>query len=73
VYWPEKINVPVLIIHGEYDSKVSVNQAESLANRLKQSGKIYDLAIFKRDDPWVSIHRDERNHMIFDWFRKYLQ
>jgi dipeptidyl aminopeptidase/acylaminoacyl peptidase len=73
VYWPEKINVPVLIIHGEYDSKVSVNQAEGFANSLKQNGKIYELAIFKRDDRWVSLHREERNHMIFDWFGKYLQ
>jgi dipeptidyl aminopeptidase/acylaminoacyl peptidase len=72
-YWPEKINVPVLIIHGEKDSNVSVNQAENFAIRLKQAGKIHALHIFKGDDRYTSIHRKERNHLIFDWFRKYLQ
>ena len=72
-YWPERINVPVLIIHGERDLNVSLNQAENFAIRLKKAGKIHELAIFKRDDQWVSIHRKERNHKILDWFRKYLQ
>ena len=72
-YWPERINVPVLIIHGERDLNVSPNQAENFAIRLKKAGKIHEFALFQRDDQWVSIHRKERNHMIFDWFRKYLQ
>jgi dipeptidyl aminopeptidase/acylaminoacyl peptidase len=72
-YWPEKINVPVLIIHGERDLNVSPNQAENFAIKLEKAGKIHKLAIFQRDDQWVSIHRKERNHLIFDWFRKYLQ
>ncbi len=72
-YWPEKINVPVLIIHGEKDLNVSPNQAENFAIKLEKAGKIHKLAIFQRDDQWVSIHRKERNHLIFDWFRKYLQ
>jgi dipeptidyl aminopeptidase/acylaminoacyl peptidase len=72
-YWPEKINVPVLIIHGERDLNVNPNQAENFAINLEKAGKIHKLAIFQRDDQWVSIHRKERNHLIFDWFRKYLQ
>jgi dipeptidyl aminopeptidase/acylaminoacyl peptidase len=72
-YWPEKIDVPVLIIHGEKDLNVSPNQAENFAIKLKKAGKIHKLAIFQKDDQWVSIQRKERNHMIFDWFRKYLQ
>jgi dipeptidyl aminopeptidase/acylaminoacyl peptidase len=72
-YWPEKVNVPVLIIHGERDLNVNPNQAENFAITLKKAGKIHKLAMFQRDDQWVSIHRKERNHLIFDWFRKYLQ
>ena len=72
-YWPEKINVPVLIIHGERDLNVSPNQAQNFAIRLKKAGKIHRLKIFQKDDQWVSIHRKERNHLILDWFRKYLQ
>jgi dipeptidyl aminopeptidase/acylaminoacyl peptidase len=71
-YWPEKIDVPILIIHGAKDSNVSVNQAENFAIRLKQAEKIHELTVFKGDDQWVSIHSKERNHLIFDWFRKYL-
>jgi len=72
-YWPEKINVPVLIIHGEKDLNVNPNHAENFAIKLEKAEKIHKLALFQRDDQWVSIHRKERNHMIFDWFRKYLQ
>jgi dipeptidyl aminopeptidase/acylaminoacyl peptidase len=72
-YWPEEINVPILIIHGAKDLNVSVNQAENFAIRLKQAEKIHELTVFKGDDQWVSIHSKERNHLIFDWFRKYLQ
>ena len=73
IYWPETIEVPILIIHGEKDSNVSVNQAENFAIRLKKAGKIYKLSIFRGDDQWVSIHRKERNQLILDWFRRYLQ
>ena len=73
IYWPETIEAPILIIHGEKDSNVSVNQAENFAIRLKKAGKIYKLSIFRGDDQWVSIHRKERNQLILDWFRRYLQ
>ncbi len=35
VYWPHKINVPILILHGEDDWRVKVSQAKKLSESTK--------------------------------------
>ncbi len=72
-YWPEKINVPVLILHGEDDWKVKVSQAIKLSEKLREAGKPHELVIFPRGDHGLNTHRGERNRRIFNWFKKHLQ
>jgi dipeptidyl aminopeptidase/acylaminoacyl peptidase len=72
-YWPEKINVPVLILHGEDDWRVKVSQAKKLSDKLKQLGKPHELVIFPKGDHGLSTHSREKNRKIFEWFDKYLQ
>lgn len=72
-YWPEKINVPVLILHGEDDWRVKVSQAKKLSDKLKQLGKPHELVIFPKGDHGLNTHRRERNRKILEWFDKYLQ
>ncbi|MCL0091612.1 prolyl oligopeptidase family serine peptidase, partial [Dehalococcoidales bacterium] len=45
-YWADKINVPLLIQHGEVDKKVSVDQARKLAKELDKYGKVYKLIVY---------------------------
>jgi dipeptidyl aminopeptidase/acylaminoacyl peptidase len=71
-YWPEKINTPVLILHGEDDRRVDVSQAKKLAEKLEEAGKEYELATFPKGDHGLKTHRAERNRKIFDWFDKQL-
>lgn len=71
--WPERIDVPVLILHGEDDWRVRVNQATKLAEKLKQAGKVHQLVVFPGGDHGLKTHRLERNQKIFDWFDKYLE
>jgi dipeptidyl aminopeptidase/acylaminoacyl peptidase len=71
-YWPEKIDVPVLILHGEDDWRVKMSQAKKLSERLKQAGKVHELVIFSGGDHGLNTHRAERNQRIFDWFDRYL-
>jgi dipeptidyl aminopeptidase/acylaminoacyl peptidase len=71
-YWPEKINVPLLILHGEEDWRVKVSQAKKLSEKLKELGKEHELVIFPKGDHGLNTHRRERNKKIFDWFAKYL-
>lgn len=71
-YWPAKINVPILILHGENDWRVKVSQAKKLAERLKELGKVHELVVFPEGDHGLNSHRAERNQKIFDWFERYL-
>ena len=72
-YWPEKIDVPVLILHGNEDRVVDVNQARNLAEKLKEFGKPHRLVIFPKGDHGLNNVRRERDQIILEWFGKYLQ
>jgi len=71
-YWPEKIDVPILILHGEDDSRVKVSQAKKLSEKLKQAGVVHELVIFSNGDHSLYTHRAERNQKILDWFERYV-
>ena len=69
-YWPEKINAPVLILHGEDDWRVQKSQAEKLANKLNELGKPYELVIYPNGSHGLNENRKDRNRRIFEWFEK---
>jgi dipeptidyl aminopeptidase/acylaminoacyl peptidase len=50
VYWPELINTPILLLHGQADQSVSVNETLTLADRLKNAGKTVDFIIYPDGD-----------------------
>ncbi|MBN2178819.1 MAG: S9 family peptidase [Deltaproteobacteria bacterium] len=73
VYWPNLINIPVLILQGEDDWRTKPSQVKNLSEKLKNAGKVYELVIFPKGDHGLDTHRSERNRKIFDWFEKYLR
>lgn len=73
IYWPEKINVPILILHGEKDWRVKASQAKKLSEKLKEAGKVHELVIFPKGDHGLNTHPSERNQKIFDWFDRYIK
>jgi len=70
VYWADQINVPVLILHSRTDRMVPVSQALRMAEALQEKGKVYALRIYERDGHALPLNRDDRNHMIIDWFSR---
>ena len=72
VYWADKINVPLLIQHGEADLSVSVEESRKLAELLDKNGKVYKLITYPGDDHGLSGHQGGLPK-IFAWFEKYLQ
>ncbi|MES9869810.1 MAG: prolyl oligopeptidase family serine peptidase [Sedimenticola sp.] len=72
-YWPEKINVPVLILHGGKDWRVKDSQARKLAKKLEDHGKEYKLTIIPEGDHGLNKHRRKRNSLIFNWFNSHLK
>jgi dipeptidyl aminopeptidase/acylaminoacyl peptidase len=73
MYWPERINVPVLILHGGGDWRASPAEALSLAQKLQAAGKTYELIVYANDDHGVSVNLLDRNRRIVEWFRKHIR
>ncbi len=71
--WPERINVPVLILHGEEDRVVDVSQAKKFGERMKALGKPHELVIFPNGDHGINNLRSQRDRIILEWFAKYLK
>jgi dipeptidyl aminopeptidase/acylaminoacyl peptidase len=71
--WPERINVPVLILHGEKDRVVDVTQAKKLGERMKASEKPHELVIFPNGDHGLNNLRSQRDRIILEWFERYLK
>jgi dipeptidyl aminopeptidase/acylaminoacyl peptidase len=73
VYWTEKLDTPLLLLHGGADWRVSPRQSLALATRLQEMDKPYQIFIYAGDDHALSLHRDERDRQIIDWFRSHMR
>lgn len=73
--WVDKIplDTPVLILHGESDEKVSVQNSIKLAKKLSQANMPHKLVIYKGDDHSLSKSKNEAHNEIIKWFKIYLQ
>jgi len=73
-YWSEKIDVPVLILHGDADWRVNVSQSKKLSKKLNDEGKPHKLIVFPQGNHDLGPpHTKTRDRLIFEWFNKYLQ
>lgn len=74
VSFADKINVPVLILHGGADWRSSPgSQALGLATQLQSLGKTYELHIYADDEHGISINRLDRERRIIEWFKRYMK
>ena len=69
VFWADKLNVPLLIMHGGADPGTSPTQAIALAAKLQELGRVYELVIYARDDHPVSLNYEDRLRRTVDWFK----
>jgi dipeptidyl aminopeptidase/acylaminoacyl peptidase len=72
VRWADRINTPVLLMHGGQDQSVSPMHSLRLAEALQKSKKDYALIIFAGDNHVLSEHREERDGQALKWFRAHL-
>ena len=70
-HWPEKINSPILIIHGEKDWRAAVEGPIELTKKLKVLNKPYKFVLYPDSGHDISEHRSELKKEIQDWIRKY--
>jgi dipeptidyl aminopeptidase/acylaminoacyl peptidase len=71
VFWPDLINAPLLILHGEDDGSVPVEQSQQLAELLAQAGKIVKLVTYPGDDHGLSAHHAGYPETLA-WFQQFL-
>ena len=65
--------VPVLILHGEADRRVGVEQAEGLAEALEEHGIPHQLVIYPGEDHGVRGARKDVLESVDAWFKEYLR
>jgi len=71
--WPEKINTPLLILHGTADWRVPTTDSLRLALKLQQLHKEYALEIFANDAHGLPLHNDEAHEIMVRWFRGHMK
>jgi len=71
--WPERISVPLLILHGSDDDEVPAAEALGFAARLSELKKTYQLTVYANDIHEVETNRTARDAAIVSWFRRYMR
>jgi len=72
VAWPEKINVPLLILHGTADWRTDPkDHAFPLAEKLQALGKVYQMMMYAQDSHGLPFNWRERDRQIVEWFKRY--
>ena len=74
VYWPEKIGVPLLILHGGADWRSDVGaNALALAQKLGALRRTYELHVYADDDHSIFRNSADGDRRVIAWFRRYMR
>jgi len=71
VRWPERIETPLLLIHGTADDRVRATDALALARGLQEHRRAYELVIYDDDVHGVPAHKHEVDRRVIAWFRSH--
>jgi dipeptidyl aminopeptidase/acylaminoacyl peptidase len=65
-------NVPILLLHGTNDKRVSVNHSIDLAASLKKNNIPHKLVLYPDDNHGLIQSKEKANKELVSWFRAYL-
>jgi len=65
-------NVPILLLHGTKDERVSVNHSIDLASVLSKNNIPHKLVLYPEDDHGLIQNKEKANKELVSWFREYL-
>lgn len=72
VYWHNKINEPLLILHGTDDNRVQVEEAKQLIDSLKaKNKKDLNFKVFVGGNHALTNVKKERDSLIINWFKSH--
>jgi len=65
-------NIPILLLHGTNDKRVTFNQSIDLAEALSKNSIPHKLVLYPDDDHYLSNNKEKANKELVSWFREYL-
>lgn len=69
--WAHQLNVPMLIIHGTKDVRVSFHHAELISESLKTFNKNFELLVYPNEDHGLINVRPDLKARVTDFLNKY--
>lgn len=73
ITWPDRLKVPLLIMHGGKDRSVNPDHSLRLAQQLQKLGQTYELIIYAEDNHSLTKNHVERDRRTIEWFKQYLK
>ncbi|WLR47914.1 prolyl oligopeptidase family serine peptidase [Halobacillus litoralis] len=73
INWVEDIDVPTLMLHGERDQTVPVEQARMFANLMESNHDLHRYVEYENGDHGLRLHFKEYAPEVLDWFEKHLE
>jgi dipeptidyl aminopeptidase/acylaminoacyl peptidase len=73
ICWPEALRVPILLLHGDADTRVNVMQSIRLAGALEAIGHPHELVIYKGDDHFLSRNWNDSLTRMGSWLQRHAQ
>jgi dipeptidyl aminopeptidase/acylaminoacyl peptidase len=71
IRWPERLDKPLLLLHGGGDRRVPLDQSLRLAAALRAAGGTVELCVFPDDGHELARHGVERDARVVGWFRAF--
>jgi len=74
VNWVDKLpaDLPILLLHGENDKRVSVENSKKFASLLEKEKRPHKLVVYPKDNHFLRLNAKKAEKEIIDWFKKYL-
>lgn len=66
--WAEKINTPLLLLHGESDTIISIQESEKLVSELEKYKKPYKFIRYSGCNHFFDGFLEKAHHEILKWF-----
>jgi dipeptidyl aminopeptidase/acylaminoacyl peptidase len=73
IKWADKINIPLLVMHGGNDQSVSPVQSLNLVQELQRLGRKYEFLIYADDNHVLSRNQKDGDKRAIAWFKKHMQ
>ena len=72
IRWPERLGLPMLLMHGSADRDVPPAQTLLLATQLAKAQKEFGVIVFPGGNHILQQHRVERDRQVVEFFRRHM-